>query len=65
MTFSYSNPFHSSIVFHIETSHLISTANQMNDFYVKCNTGMKCVRLKYFMVQTSMKIVIFTLFLKG
>ena len=33
-----------SIVFHTETSHLICTANQMSDFYMKCNTGLKGVK---------------------
>ena len=28
---------------HIETSHLICSANQMTGFYMKCNTGLKRV----------------------
>ena len=28
------NPFHPSVVFQIETSHLICTANQMTGFYI-------------------------------
>ena len=39
------NPFQPSVAFHIETSHLISKANQMTGFYVKCNTGLKWVNL--------------------
>ena len=33
--------FQCSIAFHIETSHLICTANQMIGFYMKCNTDLK------------------------
>ena len=40
------NPFQPSVVFHIETSHLICNANRMTGFYMKCNTGLKCVKLK-------------------
>ena len=35
------NPFQPRVTFHIETSLLIYTANQMASFYMKCNTGMK------------------------
>ena len=63
--FSYSNPFQPSIAFHKGTSHLICTANQVTGFYTKCSSGLKLVKLKYFMVQNSLKIVILTLFLKG
>ena len=38
------NPFHPSLVFHIETSHLIYTANQTAGFYIKCNTGLYWVK---------------------
>ena len=38
------NPFQPSVVFHIETSHLICTANQITGFYVKCNPGLKWVK---------------------
>ena len=38
------NQFQSSVAFHIETSHLICSANQMNGFYIKCNTWMKWVK---------------------
>ena len=27
--------------FHMETSHWIYTANQITEFYMKCNTGLK------------------------
>ena len=32
------DPFQFSVAFHIETSHLIWTANQITGFYMKCNT---------------------------
>ena len=38
------NPFQSSIVFHIKTSHLIGTANQMTGFFMQCNTGLKWIK---------------------
>ena len=34
-------PFQSSVAFHIETSHLFSSAKQMIGFYMKCNTWIK------------------------
>ena len=34
-------PFQPSVVFHIETGHLICSEDQMNSFYVKCNTRLK------------------------
>ena len=37
------NPFEPSVAFHIE-SHLICTENQINGFYMKCNTGLKWVK---------------------
>ena len=40
------NTFHPSVVFHLETSHSICTANQMTGFYMKYNTGFKCVNQK-------------------
>ena len=33
----YINPFQPSVAFHMETSHLISIANQMTGFYIECN----------------------------
>ena len=41
------NPFQHSFAFHIETSHLISSANQMTDFYMKCNTELKWVDIHF------------------
>ena len=38
------NLFQSSVAFHVETSHLICTANQINGFYIKCNNGLKWVK---------------------
>ena len=35
------NPFQPIVSFHIETSHLICSAKQMTDFYMKCNTGLE------------------------
>ena len=40
------NPFQSTVTFHIETNHLICTANQMTGFYMKCKTGVKWVKGK-------------------
>ena len=34
-----------NVAFHIETSHLIYTANQMTGLYMKCNGGLKWVNL--------------------
>ena len=39
------NPFQPSVAFNIETSHLICSANQMTGFYMKCNIGMKWVKV--------------------
>ena len=39
------NPFQPSVAFHIETSHLICIASKMTGFYIKCNTGLKWVKL--------------------
>ena len=38
------NPFQASVAFHIKTSNLIWTANQMTCFYLKSNTGLKWVK---------------------
>ena len=37
------NPFQPSVALHRETSHLICAANQMNGFYIECNTLLKWV----------------------
>ena len=37
-------PFQSIVVFHVETSHFLSGANQMTGFYVECNTEVKWVK---------------------
>ena len=34
-------PFQFSFAFHIETSNFICIANQVNGFYVNCNTELK------------------------
>ena len=41
----YINIFQSIDVFHIETSHLICSPNQMTSFYIKCNTELKLIKL--------------------
>ena len=38
------NPYQSSVPFCIETSHLISSANQVTGFCMKCITGLKQVK---------------------
>ena len=40
------NRFQPSVAFHIETSPLICTANQITVFYMKCSTGMKWVKMQ-------------------
>ena len=39
------NPFQPSFAFHIETSHLVCTTNQVTGFYMKCNTGLQWVNV--------------------
>ena len=34
------NSFQPGVVFHIEYSNLICSANQLTGFYMKCNTGL-------------------------
>ena len=41
------NPFtpcQPNVAFHIETSHLICCANQMNGFYMECDNRLKWVK---------------------
>ena len=38
-------PFQPSVAFHIKTSHLFCTAEQMTAFYMKCNTGLEWANL--------------------
>ena len=40
------NPFQSSVAFHVETSHLICSTNQMTGFYMTSNTRLKWVNAK-------------------
>ena len=40
--------FRSGVVFHIEKSHLICTANQITSFFIKSNTGL--ISFKFNMV---------------
>ena len=37
------NQFRPSVAFHTEIMQLIFSGNQVTDFYVKCNTGLKWV----------------------
>ena len=49
------NPYRSSVGFHMKTSNLICTGNQMNCFYMKDNTAWKWVQVaitKYFLRAT-------------
>ena len=39
----YFNLSQQSVAFHIETSHLIYTANQVTGLYMNCNGGLKWV----------------------
>ena len=41
------NQFQPSVAFDRETSHLICKANEMTGFYIKCNTGLQWVNLKF------------------
>ena len=38
------NQFQPSVAFHIETSYLICRENQINGFYMKCNTRLKWIK---------------------
>ena len=40
------NPLQPSVAFHIETSHLFYSANQMAGFYMKYNTRLRWVNSK-------------------
>ena len=40
------NPFQPSVLFHVETSHLLCIAKQMTGFYMKCSTRLKWVNNK-------------------
>ena len=56
------NPFQPSVAFHIETSHLICSANQMTGFYMKFRTKLKwinpiCITLCFKCFQYSAGIV--------
>ena len=44
--FTHFNPFQPSIAFHIESCHLVCTANQMTDFYLKCINRLKWVKVQ-------------------
>ena len=39
------NKFQPSIAVHVETSHLICTADLMIGFYMMCSTGLKWVKI--------------------
>ena len=38
------NTFQTNIAFYIETIHLICSGKQMTGFYMKCKTGLKCIK---------------------
>ena len=40
------DPFQSSVAVHLETSHFIYSANQMNGFYMKSNNWVKWVKVQ-------------------
>ena len=41
---SFAFDIETSVAFHVETSHLICTSNQMTGFYMKCNTRLKWIK---------------------
>ena len=49
------NPFQPRVAFHIETSHLISSAKKMSVFYMKLNTEIKWVKKGWEYVQYEQK----------
>ena len=49
------NPFQPNTAFHIKTSHLICTANQMTGFYMKCNTGLKWLNVTKLQAKSLLK----------
>ena len=52
------NSFQPSVKFHIETSHLICSANQITGFYMKCNTGLELVKAqRYIILSWALKAV--------
>ena len=53
-------PLQSSVAFHIETSHLICSANQMTGFYMKFDTGVKLVNLAHFKIDFALVFVNWT-----
>ena len=54
------NLFKPNFPFHIETGNFICNANQMTDFYMKCDTGLKWVKEIYINnnMQNTKKIVL-------
>ena len=38
------DPFKPSVAFRIETSHLFRSSKRMTGFYIKRNTGLKCLK---------------------
>ena len=47
---SFENTLQPSVAFHIETSHLSYSLNQMTCFYVKYNTGKKLVNIVFLLL---------------
>ena len=56
------NLFLPSATFHIETSHLICSANQMTGFYTKWNNGLTWVKKLLTLVQIALQIFCFLAF---
>ena len=51
------NILKASFAFHIETSHLICSENQMTVFYMKCNAVLKWLMLAVNVMKECMKFV--------
>ena len=51
------NPFQPSVAFHMETSHLIFSADQVNGFYMKCSTELKWVNSPPSFFNVNLKII--------
>ena len=43
--YSYVNPYQPKVSFYIENIHLIFSPNQIAGFYMKCNIGLKWVKV--------------------
>ena len=59
------NTIMSSVAFHIETSNLICSANQITGFYIKCNTGLKWVNVSELTVSKVLQNICLDKFLQS